>query len=96
MDFNRFTEKLQEGIRAAQGIASSRGHQQIDVEHLLLALLEQERIRGWDLERCLERGWFGTLRGRPGSLIRPLGCELFFRWSSNHSAISLSARLPNS
>jgi ATP-dependent Clp protease ATP-binding subunit ClpB len=42
MDFNRFTEKLQEGIRAAQGIASRNGQQQLDVEHLLLALLEQE------------------------------------------------------
>nr|MDP9115242.1 Clp protease N-terminal domain-containing protein [Acidobacteriota bacterium] len=42
MDFNRFTEKLQEGMRAAQSIASKRGQQQIDVEHLLLALLGQE------------------------------------------------------
>ena len=42
MDFNRFTEKLQEGLRAAQGIASKRGQQQVDVEHLLLALLDQE------------------------------------------------------
>jgi ATP-dependent Clp protease ATP-binding subunit ClpB len=42
MDFNRFTEKLQEGVRAAQSIAVSHGNQQIDVEHLLLALLEQE------------------------------------------------------
>src|ERR1700692_1579587 len=42
MDFNRFTEKLQEGMRSAQGVASKRGQQQIDVEHLLLALLDQE------------------------------------------------------
>jgi ATP-dependent Clp protease ATP-binding subunit ClpB len=42
MDFNRFTEKLQEGIRAAQSLAASRGQQQIEVEHLLLALLEQQ------------------------------------------------------
>ena len=42
MDFNRFTEKLQEGIRAAQSIASRNGQQQLDVEHLLLALVEQE------------------------------------------------------
>ncbi|HEX5432042.1 MAG TPA: ATP-dependent chaperone ClpB [Bryobacteraceae bacterium] len=42
MDFNRFTEKLQEGIRAAQSLAASRGQQQLDVEHLLLALLKQE------------------------------------------------------
>src|SRR5579864_2745591 len=42
MDFNRFTEKLQEGVRAAQSLATQRGQQQLDVEHLLVALLEQE------------------------------------------------------
>jgi len=42
MDINRFTEKLQEGIRAAQSKAVRYGHQQIDAEHLLSALLEQE------------------------------------------------------
>src|SRR6266545_4970877 len=42
MDFNRFTEKLQEAVRAAQGMAVRYGNQQVDVEHLLAALLEQE------------------------------------------------------
>ncbi len=42
MDINRFTEKLQEAIRAAQSKATRYGNQQIDVEHLLTALLEQE------------------------------------------------------
>jgi len=42
MDFNRFTEKLQEAFRSAQSLAANRGNQQIDVEHLLVALLEQE------------------------------------------------------
>ena len=42
MDINRFTEKLQEAIRAAQSTAIRYGHQQMDVEHLLAALLEQE------------------------------------------------------
>ena len=42
MDFNRFTEKLQEGVKAAQSEAIRRGQQQVDIEHLLLALLEQE------------------------------------------------------
>ncbi|MDR3701962.1 MAG: ATP-dependent chaperone ClpB [Candidatus Sulfopaludibacter sp.] len=42
MDINRFTEKLQEAVRAAQSKAVRYGHQQIDVEHLLAALLEQE------------------------------------------------------
>ena len=42
MDLNRFTEKMQEALRAAQSLAIRRSHQQVDVEHLLAALLEQE------------------------------------------------------
>ena len=42
MDINRLTEKAQEAVRAAQSEATRQGHQQIDVEHLLLALIEQE------------------------------------------------------
>jgi ATP-dependent Clp protease ATP-binding subunit ClpB len=42
MDINRATEKLQESIRAAQTKAGRYSHQQLDVEHLLLSLLEQE------------------------------------------------------
>ncbi|HLI83689.1 MAG TPA: ATP-dependent chaperone ClpB [Bryobacteraceae bacterium] len=42
MDINRFTEKLQEAVRAAQSMAIRHSHQQIDVEHLLAALLEQD------------------------------------------------------
>jgi ATP-dependent Clp protease ATP-binding subunit ClpB len=43
MDINRFTEKAQEALQAAQRLGVRFGHQQIDVEHLLLALLEQEQ-----------------------------------------------------
>jgi ATP-dependent Clp protease ATP-binding subunit ClpB len=42
MDFNRLTEKLQEALRAAQSEATRLGNQQIDVEHMLAALLAQE------------------------------------------------------
>jgi ATP-dependent Clp protease ATP-binding subunit ClpB len=42
MDINRFTEKLQEALRTAQSKAVRNGNQQIDVEHLIAALLEQE------------------------------------------------------
>jgi ATP-dependent Clp protease ATP-binding subunit ClpB len=42
MDINRLTEKAQEALRAAQSEATRLGHQQLDVDHLLLALLEQE------------------------------------------------------
>ena len=41
MDINRFTEKAQEALRGAQSIATRLGQQQLDVEHLLAALLEQ-------------------------------------------------------
>ncbi len=42
MDINRFTEKMQEAIRAAQSMATRLNHQQLDAEHVLAALLEQE------------------------------------------------------
>ena len=42
MDINRLTEKAQEALRSAQSEAMRQGHQQIDVEHLLLSLLQQE------------------------------------------------------
>jgi ATP-dependent Clp protease ATP-binding subunit ClpB len=42
MDTNRLTEKSQEAIRLAQSSALLHGNQQVDVEHLLLAMLEQE------------------------------------------------------
>jgi len=41
MDLNRFTIKSQEAIAQAQSKAIEYGHQQIDGEHLLLALVEQ-------------------------------------------------------
>src|SRR3954447_14719358 len=42
MDINRFTEKAQEAIRSAQSLPARNSQQQIDVEHLLASLLEQE------------------------------------------------------
>ncbi|HET8678553.1 MAG TPA: Clp protease N-terminal domain-containing protein, partial [bacterium] len=41
MRFDKFTEKAQEALLAAQQDATSRGHQAVDAEHLLLALIEQ-------------------------------------------------------
>jgi ATP-dependent Clp protease ATP-binding subunit ClpB len=43
MDINRLTEKVQEGISSAQSKAIEHGNQHVDVEHLLLALIEQEK-----------------------------------------------------
>ena len=42
MDLNKFTEKSQAALMEAQNIATRNQHQAVDVEHLLLALLEQE------------------------------------------------------
>lgn len=42
MDMNRMTMKLQEALQTASSHAMRRSHQGIDVEHVLLALLEQE------------------------------------------------------
>jgi ATP-dependent Clp protease ATP-binding subunit ClpB len=42
MDINRFTQKAQEALSAAHTKAVRYGHQQVDVEHLFAALLEQE------------------------------------------------------
>src|SRR6185503_19499931 len=42
MDMNRITEKVQEALQLAQSEASRRSNQQIDVEHMLAALLAQE------------------------------------------------------
>src|SRR2546426_12803978 len=71
MDPNRFTEKMQEALRSAQSRAIRQSHQQVDVEHLMAALLEQEgglagailakaglstELLGQRLEQELERG----------------------------------------
>jgi ATP-dependent Clp protease ATP-binding subunit ClpB len=41
MNVNRMTEKTQEALQSSQMIGARYNHQQIDPEHLLLALLEQ-------------------------------------------------------
>lgn len=42
MNNDRFTEKSQEALSAAHRLASKLNHQQMDAEHLLMALLDQE------------------------------------------------------
>jgi ATP-dependent Clp protease ATP-binding subunit ClpB len=41
-DINRFTQKSQEAMVAAQNVAERNGNAQVEPEHLLLALLEQQ------------------------------------------------------
>ena len=42
MNMNKLTQKSQEAFYGAQNIAIKHGHQEVDVEHLALALLSQE------------------------------------------------------
>ena len=42
MDINKFTEKAREAISEAQSLAAGMGHQETDVEHMALALTQQE------------------------------------------------------
>ncbi|MGV9574822.1 Clp protease N-terminal domain-containing protein, partial [Streptomyces nigra] len=42
MDMNRLTQKSQEALQAAQSAAVGMGQTEVDGEHLLLALLDQE------------------------------------------------------
>ncbi len=42
MNLNKLTQKSQEALSEAQNIAITHGHQEVDVEHLTLALLSQK------------------------------------------------------
>ncbi|SPE59950.1 protein disaggregation chaperone [Verrucomicrobia bacterium] len=42
MDLSKFTEKSQAALQEAQNVATRNQHQAVDVEHLMLALLQQE------------------------------------------------------
>ena len=52
MDFNKFTEKASGALVEAQTLAVQLGHQAVDVEHLLKALIEQPESLAF---RLLER-----------------------------------------
>ena len=64
MDMNRMTVKLQEGLQEASSLAMRRGHQGIDVEHLLQALLEQD---GGITSALLEQSGVSTSAVRQGA-----------------------------
>jgi ATP-dependent Clp protease ATP-binding subunit ClpB len=64
MDLNRLTEKAQDVIRGAQALAQRRGHTQIDVEHLAVALLGQD---GGVAPRIVEKAG-----GNPASFVQRL------------------------
>ena len=52
MNINKFTQKMQEALVAAQQLAVEHGHQEVDVEHLAATLLGQD---GGLIPRLLER-----------------------------------------
>src|SRR6185295_12516886 len=68
MDINRLTQKAQEALGSAHSKAVRYGNQQVDVEHLLAALLEQDG------------GLAGSILARAGvnveALARRLDAEL--------------------
>jgi ATP-dependent Clp protease ATP-binding subunit ClpB len=64
MDPNRLTEKAQDVIRQAQSLAQRQGQQQIDVEHVAVALLGQD---GGVAARIVEKAG-----GNPAALLQRL------------------------
>jgi ATP-dependent Clp protease ATP-binding subunit ClpB len=68
MDINRMTQKTQQAIQDAQSLAVRFGHVEVDGEHLLLALLEQD---GGLVPRLVSR-----LEIEPASLGEALRAEL--------------------
>ena len=73
MDPNRLTQKTQEALHDAQTKALRYGHTEVDIEHLLLALLEQPdglvpraaRADAASTSAALRGGGRARLGGRP-------------------------------
>jgi ATP-dependent Clp protease ATP-binding subunit ClpB len=68
IDLNNFTEKSRQALTEAQNIGTRLEHQGVDVEHLLLALLEQQG--------GLVRSLFEKARVAPDSLKAKVEEEL--------------------
>ncbi|SFB53663.1 ATP-dependent Clp protease ATP-binding subunit ClpB [Cohnella sp. OV330] len=72
MDFNKYTQKLQEAVAGAQSLAGASGHPEIDSLHLLAALLKQQDgllprlLQRADVEPAeMDRQAMGRLMKRP-------------------------------
>jgi ATP-dependent Clp protease ATP-binding subunit ClpB len=63
MDFQKLTQKSQEGLQNAQSLAAKRGHQELDVEHLLSAFLDDQ---SGTLPRVLSKMGIATDNVRAG------------------------------
>ena len=64
MNMNQMTEKVQEALQEAQSLASRESHQAIEVEHLGLALIEQQD------------GFFTRLVEKAGGQAKVLAAQL--------------------
>ncbi|MEM6552923.1 MAG: ATP-dependent chaperone ClpB [Planctomycetota bacterium] len=60
MDFQKLTQKTQQALQEAQSLAIQRGHQAVDTEHFLLALVQQPEGL---IPRLLDK------LGRPADLV---------------------------
>jgi ATP-dependent Clp protease ATP-binding subunit ClpB len=96
MDLNKFTEKSQTALTEAQAIGARRQHQAVDVEHLALALLEQEmgelriHFRPEFLNRVDEIVLFKPLTLSEIKRIIDLQLELRVRLSERHLDLELT------
>jgi len=79
MDTNRLTQKSQEALNTAQDLAVRANHQEVDVEHLLTALVRQE---GGLVPRLLEK-----LDASVDELSKALEAELAKRPQVTGSAV---------
>ena len=93
--FDKLTVKAQEAVQAAQALADQGGHQQIEPEHLLVALLDQEegvvgallaklgaRADGVRREAVAELGKLPRVSGGSGPYVGPrLKAVLEAAWS---------------
>ena len=55
MNLNKLTQRSLEALQSAQSLAIQHNHQQVDQEHLLLALLQQENSLLMQLLRRMGR-----------------------------------------
>ena len=87
MRIDRFTQKMQEGLQAAQDLASKLGHAEIDNEHFLAALLEQPD--------GIARPLFDKIGVPPRAIEEKLRAELDRRAKVHGGQLSLGRDITN-
>ena len=87
MRIDRFTQKMQEGLQAAQDLASKLGHSEVDNEHFLAALLEQSE--------GVARPLFDKVNVQPAAVEEKLRAELDRRPKVSGAQLNLGRDLVN-